>query len=129
MGMYIVSGVLYFLPLSTLVAAWLGAAQSERESPRPKWRTFCFKSALFVASLATVTSMAFVFSWLHSGGSPHGMGPAPGVWQHLRPISNWTLIATIGLATSGKGKPRLLVYGSALAVILVETLVGILEMD
>ena len=127
--MYVVSGILFLLPSWLLAFAWARAFDSPQESAHSNWRTDCVKVALVVASLATLASMAFIFSWLHDGGDPHGWGPSPGLWQTLRPVFELALEGTVALAIFGKGKGRLLLLGWALADAFVVIVVFVLAMD
>jgi hypothetical protein len=104
LGIFIASAVLFLLPCSLLGVAWRRAVKSGQDLTQPNWRIYCIKAALLVASFATFASIAFIFSWLHNGGSPHGLGPSPGLWKHLGPVFTWTLVVSVVLATLGKGK-------------------------
>jgi hypothetical protein len=129
LGMYVVSGVLFLLPCSLLGVAWRRLTMDGQESAKPSWRTHCISAALLVASSATLVSVVSIVSWLHSGGSPHGLGPPPGLWKLLGPVLKWTLIASVVLATLGKGKGRILVLGGSVSVVLVMAIVFVLDMD
>jgi hypothetical protein len=72
--------------------------------------------------------MSFNLSWTQNGGSPHGMGPAPGLWLTLRPIAIWSVVGTVVFGAFGKGKLRLLTIGLAISIICVDTLLAMLEM-
>ena len=128
-ALYMASSVLFLLPCSLLGVAWRRAVKSEQELTQPSWRMYCIKAALLVASFATFASMTFIFSWLRSGGSPHGLGPSPGLWKHLGPVFTWALVVSVVLATLGKGKERILVLGWALAAVFVMAMVFMLDMD
>ncbi len=127
--MYLISGVLFFLPCALLWAAWRRGLKGGQQSPQPNWRVYCVNAALIIASCAMLAIMGFVVSWFHNGGSPHGLAPAPGLWKSLGPIFTWTLIASVILAILGKGKARFLVLGWAAAVVFALAMVFILEMD
>jgi hypothetical protein len=85
----------------------------------------------FVANceLRDTTGLAFILAWLHSGGNPHGMGTAPGVWQILVRVFWWTLAASVALAVLGKGKGRFLVLAAAASAVFADFAVIILDMD
>ena len=127
--MYICASILFLLPCSLLLVAWRRVFKSGPDSTRPNWRTYCLKTAVFVASFAALSSMAFIVSWLNNGGSPHGLDPTPGLWKDLGPVFGRSVVASIALASLGKGKGRLLVVGSALAVMFVVIAIFRLEMD
>jgi hypothetical protein len=127
--MYITAGVLFLIPCSLLCVAWSRSVRASRESERAEWRRYCVNAALLAASTTTLTSVAFIFSWLLSGGSPHGMDPSPGLWKFLGPTIKWTLLASLALAVVGKGKGRFLILASVLADILAVVMVFRLDFD
>jgi len=129
LGMYIVSGILFLIPCSLLWVAWRRSVKGRQEVEQPDWRTYCVNAALLVASIGTLTSVVWVFSWLASGGSPHGLEPSPGLWRYLGPINKWTLLASVAFASLGKGKGRFVVLGWAVADVLTVMMVSILDMD
>lgn len=129
LGMFIVAGVLFLIPCSLLSVAWSRSVKATRESERAKWRGYCVGAALLMASTTTLTSAAFIFSWLLNGGSPHGLDPSPGLWKSLGPTIKWTLLASVALAVVGKGKGRFLVLASVLADILAVLMVFRLDFD
>jgi hypothetical protein len=95
----------------------------------PSWRTYSLYAALTAASFSTLAIVGFFVSWLHNGGSPHGMNPSPRVWKSLGPVFSWTLATSVLLAICGKWKTRLLVLGWSAAAVVATALVFILEMD
>jgi len=129
LGMYIVSVVLFMIPCSLLWIAWRRSIKGRQESEQADWRTHCITAALLVAATATPTSMAFVFSWLLSGGSPHGMDTPPGLWKPLAAVVKWTLLASLLFAVLGKGRGRFLVLGWAAADVFAVAMVYMLQMD
>jgi hypothetical protein len=128
-AMYVATVILFLFPLSILSAAWKGSLVSVKDVERPHWRSHFQKAALIIATFATVMAMAFSLSFTHSGGSPHGLMPPPGLWLTLRPIAMWSVVATIAVAAFGKGKSRLLVVGSAISIFCVLALLLLLQMD
>jgi hypothetical protein len=127
--MYVVTVVLFLIPLSILGIAWRGELRSGKELAHLDWRSYCMRLALIAATIATLTAMSFWLSWTNSGGSPHGMMPAPGLWLTLRPIAKWLVVATVAVGAFAKGKGRLLVVGSAISIFFVLFLLAVLEMD
>ena len=119
----------FLIPCSLFWVAWRGSIRGSQESEHPSWRTYCVNAALLVAVTATLTSMAFIFSWLLSGGSPHGMDPSPGLWKSLGPIIKWTLVASVAFVALGKGKGRFLVLKWAVADVFAVAMVYMLQMD
>lgn len=85
--------------------------------------------ALLVASIAIAMGLATILAWLHVGGNPHGMGTPPGVWLIFGRVFWWTLLASVVLAIVGKGNGRFFVLGAALAVVLADLAVIMLNMD
>jgi hypothetical protein len=96
-------------PFSYSLCAALGRVetfnQRQQRIRAPTWRTYSVNAASLVAGTARLTSMAFVFSWLLSGGSPRGMDPSPGLWKPLGPIIKWTLVASIAQQASFAPQP------------------------
>jgi len=127
--MYIAVVVLSLIPWSIVWLAWKGLAKIQTESARIDWRSQCQQDALYLATLATFSTMLFFFSWIHSGGSPHGGQPPRGLWLLLRPVAVWSVIATVGIGAFGRGKGRLLVLGSAISIFCVSYMLAALEMD
>jgi hypothetical protein len=127
--MYIVAVFLFLIPCSLILTGWSRAAKGWQESSEPKWRVNCVTASLLIASCAIPTGLAFILAWLHSGGNPHGMGTAPGVWQILVRVFWWTLAASVALAILGKGKGRFLVLGAAVSAVFADFAVIMLDMD
>lgn len=127
--MYVATVILFLIPLSILCVAWRSWVLSGKDVKQLDWRSHCLKAALIIATFATVMAMAFSLSFTHSGGSPHGGMPPPGLWLTLRPIAMWSVVATIALGALGKGKIRLLVIGSAISIFCVLALLLLLQMD
>ena len=127
--MYVVTVVLFLIPLSILAIAWRGELGHRKELAHLDWRSYCMRLALVVASVAALTAMGFWLSWTHSGGSPHGLMPAPGLWLPLREIAKWSVATTVVIGIFARGKGRLLVVGSAISIFFVIFLLAALEMD
>jgi hypothetical protein len=85
-ALYIVSAVLFLKPWSLLFSAWLAFDRAKVAAPLSIWRRYLVYVALLAASVSTVSNMAWNASWLKHGGSPHGMGAGPGLWQSLGPF-------------------------------------------
>jgi len=127
--MYVATVILFLIPWSILRFAWIDFLKKERESTHKDWRSYFQKAALIVATFATSTAMIFFLSWTHTGGSPHGGQPPPGLWVFLRPIAMWSVVATVAVGSFAKGRTRLLVIGSAISIFCVVYLLAALEMD
>jgi hypothetical protein len=127
--MYFVVGVLFTLPIALLGSALKSRLSIGEESSPPNWQTYSLYAALTVAGCSTLASLGFFISWFHHGGSPHGLSPSPGLWKSLGPISTWTLVTSVLLASLGKGKSRLLVLGWAASVVVAMAMIFMLEMD
>jgi hypothetical protein len=110
-ALYIASAILFLLPWSLLFGSWIAFHRANVAAPLPAWRRTLVTAALFVACASTVLNMAWNGSWLHYGGSPHGMGAGPGLWQHLGPFLLWSFTAATFLGFFGKGKARFLMVG------------------
>jgi hypothetical protein len=127
--MYVMTVVLFLIPVSILGTAWRGEFGRRKELAHLDWRSCCMRLALVVASVATLTAMGFWLSWTHNGGSPHGLMPAPGLWLPLREIAKYSAVATVAIGTFVRGKGRLLVVGSAISIFFVIFILAALEMD
>jgi hypothetical protein len=73
--------------------------------------------------------MIDMFSWFHNGGSPHGMGPGPGLWIKFGPLSLKLEISAFVAGIFGIGKGRWLLLGVGPSLFLVQTMLLVLEMD
>jgi len=127
--MYAMTAALFLIPLSILGFAWRGALGNEKHLATLHWRSYCLRLALVAGSVATLTAMVASFSWTHSGGSPHGLMPPPGLWLSVRPIVKWSVVATVAVGAFAKGRGRLLVIGSVISIFLVICVLAALEMD
>ena len=127
--MYVITVFLFLIPFSILGIASRDEFRLNSAAVRPDWRSYCLRLALITGVLATIAAMSFWISWTYSGGSPHGMMPAPGPWLTLRRLAKWLVVATMALGVLAKGKGRPLVIGSAIAVVCVIFLLARLEMD
>lgn len=128
-ALYVVSAILFLLPWSLLFVSWLSFNRAEAAAPLPTWRRSLVYAALVVASASTVLNMVWNASWLHSGGSPHGMGAGPGLWQHLGPFLLWTFAAGTVLSFFGKGKARAAMVGWSVSMWVVFQLIYVFQFD
>jgi hypothetical protein len=126
---YIGSAILFVLPCSLFCFACKGLIQSKTRTPLPAWRKYLVIGALATAGIATVLHIVWNASWLYSGGSPHGMGAAPGMWRPLGPVLVWTFFAATGLSLFGKGKVRALLIGWSVSMYFVFEAIYILQFD
>ncbi|MFZ0418946.1 MAG: hypothetical protein WAM04_12685 [Candidatus Sulfotelmatobacter sp.] len=127
--MYVITVILFLIPFSILGIASRDELRRNKAAEHPDWRSYCLRLALIVGTLAALAAMSFWFSWTHSGGSPHGLMPAPGPWLILRRIAKWLVVITVALGVIAKGKGRLLVIGSAVSIVCVIFLLAFLEID
>jgi hypothetical protein len=117
----------YMIPLWLLGIALKNAFQNGQKSPLSPWRAVCFTGALVMTSVTAVAGFAFLFHWLRSGTGAHGMDSPLGLWRQVSIISVVSFWAAIILAATGKGKQRLLVYGTVASLFVVELLIMTLE--
>lgn len=133
--MYVVTLVLFVLPVSLLLAAlgnWTrpsDSAQSSHSKDYPAYRLYSEKAALILAVAATALELTFWFSWFHNGGSPHGLMPSPGLWTTVGRAGFYMLIATMILGLFATGKRRWLVLGWGVSLFLMVVMVGMLDRD
>jgi hypothetical protein len=128
-ALFIASALLFLLPWSLLFGSWLTFNRAEVAAPLPTWRRPLVYAALFTASVSTVLNMVWNASWLHHGGSPHGMGAGPGLWQHIGPFLVWSFLAGTLLGLFGKGKVRALMVGWSVSMWVVFQLIYMLQFD
>jgi hypothetical protein len=128
-GIYIGSAILFLLPCSLLYFASKGLVHTQTILSLPTWRRYFVKGALWTAGLATLLHIVWNGSWLHSGGSPHGMGAGPGIWQPLGPILVWTFLVATVLSLFGKGKGRVLLIGWSVYMYFVFEMIYMLQFD
>jgi hypothetical protein len=126
---YIASAALFLLPCFLLYFAWRCFFRAESAPRLPIWRKNVVKIALLVAGVSTLVNMAWNASWLHSGGSPHGMGAGPGTWQSLGTPLLWTFGIALALSLFGKGKGRVLLLAWSVSMYFVFQAIYILQFD
>jgi len=132
--MYILTLIMFVLPVSLLTAAWFSWARASDSAKNetkkyPGWRKRCEIAALILAIAATVFNLVSWFSWFHNGGSPHGMTPPLGLWKPTGLAAFCAMISALTLAGFATGKRRWLLMGWGAAVIVVEVMISIAEMD
>jgi hypothetical protein len=115
--------------LLLLFFSWLAFNRAQAAVPLPSWRRYLVSTALLAASVSTALNMVWNASWLRHGGSPHGMGAGPGLWQHLAPLLLWSFAAATILSFFGKGKTRVLMFGWSLSMLVVFQLIFMLQFD
>ncbi len=113
--MYVATVILFAIPWTILWFAWRGFLKDRLQSPHDDWRFHIEQAALYLATLASLATMLFFFSWTHNGGSPHGGQPPPGLWLFLRPVAMFSVVGTVGVGLFCRARTRLLVLGSAVA--------------
>lgn len=125
--MYVVTGVLFVIPCTLLLLSTISLIKSD--GALPPWRRYFCGTAAFVAGVATIMHIVWNVSWLYEGGSPHGMGAGPGIWQPLGPVLVWTFVIALILSVFGKGKVRMLLLGWSVAMVAVFYLIYMFQMD
>ena len=94
--MYVATGVLFLVPCILLFFATKNLSRSD--GALPLWRRYFSGATVFIAGVSTVMHIVWNVSWLHEGGSPHGMRAGPGIWEPLGPILVWTFgVAIVGV--------------------------------
>ena len=127
--MYLLTLVLFAFPCLLLSSAWSRAVKERQTVPKPDWRMNCLITALVAGSCTIAAALAFVFSWLHAGGNPHGMGTPAGAWQVLRWVFWSTLLGTVVLTILAKGRGRLLIFAAIISAALADFTVVWLDFD
>jgi hypothetical protein len=127
--MYFATGILFLLPSFLLYLAWRSSFQADSVPALPTWRKNVVMAAFLMAGVATLIHLAWNISWLHCGGSPHGMGAGPGIWQSLgRPLL-WTFGLAIALSFFAKGKGRYILLGWSVSMYFVFEMIYMLQFD
>ena len=127
--MFVATVILFLVPSAFLAAAWRRYLRSASDIRMFTWRAYCSVAALLLAACSTILELVFFFSWFHNGGSPHGMSPAPGIWEFVGRIAFWAFVASIVLTFFGKGRWRVLIPAWAVSVCVAVLLIFALEMD
>lgn len=127
--MSIVAFVLFLIPSALLTGAWRRFTREVGDTRTPLRSWYFGAAALSLASLATLLELIFFFSWFHNGGSPHGMLPAPGIWEFVGRIALWMFVASIILTFFGNGRWRVLFSAWAVCLCIVVPVIFTLEMD
>jgi len=126
-GMYIATGVLFFIPCALLFFARKNLFVTD--GALPPWRRYFSKAALAIASVSTILNIAWNVSWLYKGGSPHGMRAGPGIWEPLGPGLVGAFFIALILSVFGKGKVRMLLLGWSVSMYTVFQLIYVLQSD
>ena len=126
-GMYIATGVLFLVPWTLLFFATKNLFRTD--GALPPWRKYSSTAALSIAGVSTIMHIVWSVSWLHEGGSPHGMRAGPGIWEPLGPILVWTFLIALLLSVFGKGKVRMLLLGWSASMVAVSYLIYMFQMD
>lgn len=127
--MLVASAVLFVFPCCLLAAAWRCVLSDKREIKLPTWRWWCIGPALVLATFRGAATIIDMFSWFYNGGSPHGMGPWPGLWRTFGPLSLKLNVAAFALGIFGIRKARWFILGTPVAFFAVQILLHGLEMD
>jgi hypothetical protein len=126
---YVGSAILFLLPCSLFWLSCRSLIRTKTRAPLPVWRKYLVIGALGTAGLATILHFVWNASWLYSGGSPHGMGAGPGIWQPIGPVLVWTFFAATGLSLFGKGRVRALLIGWSVSMYFVFQMIYMLQFD
>jgi hypothetical protein len=127
--MYVVALVLFSVPCFLMLSAWSRAVKTRQSLQSPDWRITCLIVALVAGSCTIAAGLSFVFSWLHAGGNPHGMGTPPGLWQVLRWVFWSAFLGTISLTILAKGRGRFLILAAIVSAVLADFAVMWLDFD
>jgi hypothetical protein len=125
--MYVATGVLFLIPCTLLFFAAKNLFRSD--GALPLLRRYFSGAAVFIAGVSTIMHIVWNISWLHEGGSPHGMGARPGIWEPLGPILVRTFGIAIVLSVFGKDKVRMLMLGWSASMVVVFYTIYMFQMD
>jgi hypothetical protein len=126
-GMYVATGVLFLIPCTLLFLATRNLFRTE--GALSQWRRYFSSAAVFLAGVSTIMHIVWNVSWLHEGGSPHGMRAGPGIWAPLGPILVWTFLVAVALSVFGKGIVRILLLGWSVSMVFVFYMIYGLQME
>jgi hypothetical protein len=129
--MYVVTVILYTIPSILIVFGWRRSILCWNLNlvTISHWRDRCLLLSFFTAGIACLSALASDLFWLQSGGDPHGMGSAPGIWRPLSAASCIAVFATLILVLPAKGKGRNLIAGAMGGVVFAQMLVKLLQME
>jgi hypothetical protein len=99
-----------------LFGSWSAFHRAKITAPLPRFLVY---AALMVAFVSTALNVIWNACWLNHGGSPHGMGAGPGLWQNLGPFLLWSFAAATVLSFFGRGKARVLMLSWSVSMWLV----------
>jgi len=128
-GIYVVSAFVFVPSLCLLCLCWMRVFPDRQKTEVPDWRSYCIRTALFIAISATPFMIFGIFSYLKNGGGIHGSMPTAGVWMLFMRISNWAVIATFLLAFLGKGKGKVTLLGWGVSLLFAEAIVVLIAFD
>jgi len=80
-----------------------------------------------MVAVSTLLNMVWNASWLHCGGSPHGIGA--GIWQPLGCLLLWTFGIALVLSLFGKGKGRILLMAWSASIYFVFQAIYMIQFD
>jgi hypothetical protein len=123
--MLMFASLAYCVPFTLVVFAW----RHKQIAGLPTWRRHVALAAFGFAGAAIALDFAFTISWLHNGGSPHGLDPSPGFWSSIGPVLKWVFFGSLFLSLFGKRKERVFLYLSVISAFIAGSLVNILQMD
>jgi hypothetical protein len=125
--MYVATGVLFLIPCTLLFFATINLFRTD--GALPPLRRYFSRAAVFTAGVSTIMHIVWNVSWLHEGGSPHGMRAGPGIWEPLGPILVGTFGIAIVLSVLGKGKVRMLLLGWSMSMVVVFYTIYVFQME
>jgi hypothetical protein len=126
---YVATIILFLLPASLLFSATRNTLRAPKSLALPSWRKYIVTAALLAATASTIVHLVWNISWLRCGGSPHGMGAGPGLWQSLGRLLVWSWISAAVLSLFGTWKLRALVVGWFVSMFFVFQFIYILQFD
>ena len=127
--MYVVTAILFLIPSLFLFLAWRASFHANHTKGLPSWRRSIVIAALLVACLSTLVHFAWNISWLHSGGSPHGMETAPGLWLKLNRPLLWSFGLAVALGFFARGKSRIMFLAWSASMYFVFEMVYMFQFD
>jgi len=127
--MYTATTILFLIPGLFLILAWRAYFHTISTKTLPDWRKRVAIAALLLACVSTAVHFVWNISWLHSGGSPHGMSAAPGFWLKLNRLLLWSFAGAIVLSLFGRGKNRLFLLAWSASMYVVFEAIYVLQFD
>ena len=127
--MYLTTAVLFLIPASMIVFAWMSMKRYWDGVTSHYWRDYVGIASLIVGSCAILAGFAGKLTWLKAGGDPHGMGTPAGIWMILRKVFFSAIVLSAFFALLGKGRGRVVTLVALGIAFAADTMLYLLQME